>query len=215
MRMRISQEEFMGRPEIIKIGVMVLAISFCTFLFIPEIAKHYKKDNSSFEEAIDKVLKEEGGLSDDKDDKGGITKFGISQRFLQGLEGRKVKAQDIRNLTREDAVDIYKKFWWDKYEYGKIDYQPLADKILDISVNMGPFEAALLLEKACKIKRDAFPSSKLSLQLINYINALSEEEKKHILLDLKLLSINYYINIADRNRRQEKFLKGWIKRAEN
>ena len=53
---------------------------------------------SDFNKAVEKVLKFEGVLSNDKYDAGGLTKYGISKRMYPTL--------DIANLTQEQAKDI-------------------------------------------------------------------------------------------------------------
>ena len=50
---------------------------------------------------IEKVLKHEGGYVNDPTDLGGETNFGITKRFYPDV--------DIKNLTKEQAVEIYKR----------------------------------------------------------------------------------------------------------
>jgi len=50
------------------------------------------------------VLKREGGYVDDPTDRGGETKYGISKRSYPQL--------DIKNLTLEQALEIYRKDYW-------------------------------------------------------------------------------------------------------
>ena len=50
---------------------------------------------SKFDDIIDVVLKHEGGLVDDKDDPGGLTNLGLSQRAYPD--------DDIRGLSVERA----------------------------------------------------------------------------------------------------------------
>ena len=54
-----------------------------------------------FDEIIEKVLEHEGKYSNDSDDLGGETNFGITKRFYPDI--------DIKNLTKEEAIDIYYK----------------------------------------------------------------------------------------------------------
>jgi hypothetical protein len=54
-----------------------------------------------FNQAIENVLKNEGGYVNDPYDPGGETIFGISKRIYPHL--------DIKNITRNQAIDIYKK----------------------------------------------------------------------------------------------------------
>ena len=53
----------------------------------------------SFQDHIVDVLEHEGGFVDDPDDKGGMTKYGISKRSYPDV--------DIENLTKAEAVQIY------------------------------------------------------------------------------------------------------------
>ena len=54
-----------------------------------------------FNEAIEIVLKHEGGYVNDIDDPGGETMMGISKKAYPNL--------DIKNLTKEDVKNIYYK----------------------------------------------------------------------------------------------------------
>src|SRR5690606_2973445 len=68
--------------------------------------------NELFLHAVEVVLEHEGGYVHDPHDPGGETKFGISKRQYPDL--------DIANLTREQAIEIYRRDWWDKYGYGRL-----------------------------------------------------------------------------------------------
>jgi lysozyme family protein len=80
---------------------------------------------SEFQLAIPIVLENEGGLSEDKDDPGGTTNFGISQRSYPAL--------DIKNLTKEAATAIYLKDFW---KFGGVNDQRVGTKLFDSYVNL-------------------------------------------------------------------------------
>ncbi len=61
---------------------------------------------ADFDYAVDIVLRAEGGLSNHKNDRGGLTKYGISQKAHPDI--------DVANLTERQAVQIYKERYWDK-----------------------------------------------------------------------------------------------------
>lgn len=63
---------------------------------------------SIFDQAVAFVLAEkiEGGYVNDPRDPGGETKFGISKRSYP--------REDIKALTRDRAITIYKRDYWDK-----------------------------------------------------------------------------------------------------
>ncbi|RME80559.1 MAG: hypothetical protein D6771_09350, partial [Zetaproteobacteria bacterium] len=93
--------------------------------------------------AIRWVIAHEGGYANDPRDPGGETKYGISKRSYPDL--------DIAALTIEDAIAIYRRDWWDRY-----DYDALADaadaavavRTFDLAVNMGAHAAHALLQRA-------------------------------------------------------------------
>ena len=82
----------------------------------------------NFDIAFNRLMGHEGGYSNNPDDPGGETNWGISKRAYPDV--------DIKNLTREDAKVIYKKDYWDKVEG---DYLPLsiAFQLFDFAVNSG------------------------------------------------------------------------------
>ena len=81
---------------------------------------------------------EEGGYVNHADDPGKETNFGISSRTYPGLK--------IRELTLSDAVDIYRRDYWQPIQ-GVMFPDPLALVLLDTAVNMGPTAAILMLQK--------------------------------------------------------------------
>lgn len=94
---------------------------------------------SDFDKAIDFVLRWEGGLADHEADPGGLTNFGISQRSYPDL--------DIRNLTREQAIEIYRRDYWQASGADKLTW-PLALIHLDSAVNAGVAKAQQWLQKS-------------------------------------------------------------------
>ena len=96
-----------------------------------------------YKEIISQVLKHEGGYVNDPTDMGGETNFGITKRWYPDL--------DIKNLTKEDAIEIYKKDYWDRY---KLDEMPtnLQHIYFDMVVNMGARNAGKIMQKSCVAK---------------------------------------------------------------
>lgn len=71
-------------------------------------------------------------------DPGGETNFGITKRSYPNL--------DIKNLTKEEAIEIYRRDYW-KDEWEALGF-PMAACMLDTSVNMGPGRAKQFLAKS-------------------------------------------------------------------
>ncbi len=98
-----------------------------------------------FDKAVKFVLNEEGELVDDPNDPGGVTNFGISKRAYPDI--------DIHNLTKDQAITIYKKDYWDRYRCS--EFPPaLALLIFDCAVNQGGSTAIACLQRALGVTPD-------------------------------------------------------------
>lgn len=83
---------------------------------------------SSWERAIAFVLDQEGGYTTDPADPGGETNFGISKKAYPTL--------DIKNLTVDQAKDIYHKDYWNPCRCDNLPF-PIALAVFDMAVNQG------------------------------------------------------------------------------
>ena len=158
--------------------------------------------SDKFAKAIELILKHEGGYVNDPDDAGGETNYGISKRSYPHL--------NIKDLTREEAIEIYQKDWWERYRYNQIDSARLAAKVFDFAVNAGPSASHLHLQLAInkvsgtRLKVDGILGNKT----LDAVNNFPSWETGLLLREFKLQIIKYYADL-----RQEKFLRGWIYRA--
>ena len=183
---------------------------------------------ASFERAIPIILEHEGGYADNPADPGGATKYGVSLRYLQSelagdsdhdgrldgdLDGDgDVDADDIRALTVDRAITIYRSRWWDRYGYGRIDDDNAATKIFDVAVNMGAKRAHLLAQRA------AYSCGQIQLVDDGILGPLSVEAINTcwptvFLHRLCTLQAQFYRNLAIRKPQMEVFLNGWLQRA--
>lgn len=100
---------------------------------------------SHFERAVALVLEAEGVLSDDPRDRGGLTKYGISQRAYPAI--------DIRSLTRAQAIGIYRADYWNATRCDQLPW-PLALALFDCAVNQGQRTAIRLLQRSLGVRDD-------------------------------------------------------------
>lgn len=160
---------------------------------------------AKFELAIDKVLKHEGGYVNHPNDPGGETNFGITKRSYPYL--------DIRNLTREMAIKIYKQDWWDNYHYSCINDQFLATKIFDMAINMGAVQAHKLLQRAAN---QVYGGNILVVDGLigtNTLRLVNQLEPIKLLDVVRDIQASYYRNIVENNPKLKPFLRGWLNRA--
>jgi lysozyme family protein len=156
-----------------------------------------------FEHAVSFVLSHEGGYSDDADDDGGETKFGISKRSYPDI--------DINALTVEQAKAIYKRDFWEPQLYKDIKDVNLATKVFDLAVNMGSNWAHRLVQRALRATgQDILEDGILGPMTLAAIN---KADLTDLLAALKSEAAGYYRTLAATKPKRAKFLKGWLKRA--
>ncbi|HOY24101.1 MAG TPA: glycosyl hydrolase 108 family protein [Cellvibrio sp.] len=156
---------------------------------------------ANFNDAIVITLAKEGGakFTDVPNDRGGATKYGISQAAYPTL--------DIRNLTEQQARDIYKRDYWDRVRGDDIKSQIIAENIFDTAVNMGVRTTSRLVQNMLDIEPADGVIGSASLGVIN------QQAEKEFLAHFTLVKIGYYASICNKNRTQSKFLLGWVNRA--
>lgn len=178
---------------------------------------------SNFDAAVQVILKHEGGYVNNVNDSGGATNFGVSLRFLAehpdygdfNHDGV-VDAKDIRGMTVENAKDIYRHFWWEKYGYGNIEDQTIATKVFDFSVNMGASRAHKLLQQAIN---EAFGDKlvvdgMLGKASFGAINSRSGIDDQQLLINAYCEQAwKFYQGLIRNNAKLAVFQKGWKNRA--
>ena len=110
--------------------------------------------------AIDFMLSNEGGFIDNVSDSGGATNFGVSLRFLRELSEEKLRkygffksaellnSEDVKELTREQAILIYQNEFWNAGRYKYIKDQSVADYVFDMVVQHGEHQAVKIVQRA-------------------------------------------------------------------
>jgi hypothetical protein len=83
---------------------------------------------ATFDAVMEQVLADEGGYVNDPVDRGGETNFGISKGANPDV--------DVRNLTREKAIEIYRARYWDKINADALP-EDIRATAMDAAVNQG------------------------------------------------------------------------------
>lgn len=110
-----------------------------------------------FDLCFDRVVGHEGGLSLDRNDRGNWTSGKIGVGSLNGtkygISAMAYPHADIRNLTLQDAKDIYRRDYWNKC---RCDDLPKAIDYLvfDAAVNHGNSRSAKFLQTAVGVSAD-------------------------------------------------------------
>lgn len=153
-----------------------------------------------FEKIIRHTLKWEGGYVWDKDDSGGETKYGITKRQYPYL--------NIKNLTEDEAIEIYHQDYWKSY-HDAINSYKVAGRLFDISVNMGHENPNKMLQRAANsLGGNLIVDGIIGPLSLSAINRCDEEDlysEFYNLIKSRYERISHYGN----NR---KFLRGWMNR---
>ena len=99
----------------------------------------------TFDECFAKLIGHEGELSNHPADKGGMTKYGISQRAYPAL--------DIAALTLDTAKEIYRRDYWDRAQCDRL-HPDLAFQVFDGAVNSGIGNSIRWLQEASGVAVD-------------------------------------------------------------
>jgi lysozyme family protein len=173
---------------------------------------------SYFDIAIQTVLQDEGGFVNDPQDHGGATKYGISLRWLNSLNIAEIlhldqnnngviDVEDVQALTREQAVQLYHRYFWQLHQYERIHHQLIANKVFDFSVNAGSHTSHTALQWALRAtgQQDVIVDGFLGDHTIHAVNTT----------DFQILLASLRSEIASHYRllKQPHFEKGWLKRA--
>jgi lysozyme family protein len=179
---------------------------------------------STIELALPVIFKHEGLFVNNPNDPGGATKYGISLRFLKSLkdidhdgflEGDldhdgDVDLSDIKDMTMDQAANLYRVYFWDKYGYSRITDQILATKIFDLAVNMGSIQAHKLAQRACwalngyKCINDDGLLGNISIALLNALKPIAP---------IRSEADGFYRSLVVGKPAWQPNLNGWLARA--
>ena len=154
-----------------------------------------------FDEIIKIVIAHEGGYVNDELDLGGETKYGITKRWYPNV--------DIKNLTMDNAIDIYYRDYWQPSKAQNLP-EEIKPTYLDMCINMGKKQAVIVLQQAINsVKRKKIAvDGYIGPITIQYANKVSKRR-------LQAYRCKFYANVVQDKPKQERFYYGWFKRAIN
>ena len=161
-----------------------------------------------FERIFDYLLKVEGGYSNDKHDKGGKTKYGITEEDARefGYKG------DMQDLTKDFAKNIYLKKYYLGNKLDKVVNDKVALSICDWTVNSGKNgikNAQIAINQLTNANLDV--DGIIGNKTLEALNAADPEKFLEVYHNLQ--RIYYRSKVAD-DKTQENFLAGWLNRVQ-
>ena len=155
------------------------------------------------------ILKWEGGFVNDPLDKGGATNKGVTIAVWknQGYDkngDKKTDVADLKLITVEDATNIMKKNYWDRWKADQIKNQAIANTLVDWVWGSGVW-GIKIPQRILGVKDDGVVG-------IKTLEALNKQNPKEFLEKLYLARFNFIDGIVASNPSQKRFIKGWKNR---
>lgn len=168
---------------------------------------------------IDELIEREGDYVDHPADRGGPTRWGITEAVARrhGYTGA------ISRLPRERAALIYRMIYWESTRFDDVAKlaPKVAEELFDTGVNMGPTKAVEFLQRALNaLNRGAIDYPDVLLDgrigpatlgaLEGYLRRRGAEGEAVLVRALEALQGARYIALAEHRQSQEAFVYGWL-----
>lgn len=151
------------------------------------------KKEVTFEVAIERILSHEGGYVNHPNDPGGETKWGIAKRSYPN--------EDIKNMTRERAKELYEQDFWNPV-CKLIPDGAMRFQLLDAAVNHGMGNAVRFLQRAIGVADDGWFGAAST-------KAYLEMEQ----VDVHLLFVAERLEFWTKLKTFDSFGRGWTRRG--
>lgn len=171
------------------------------------------------DDLIHAVIDREGGYTNHPADRGGPTRWGVTEAVARAHGWR----GDMRDLPRGEAAAIYSRLYWLRPGLDLVaDRAPaIAAELFDTGVNMGPAVAVGFLQRALNaLNRGAsdYPDlavdgriGSATLAALNAFLATRGGLGEEVLLKAtEALQGERYVALAERRPANEAFLYGWL-----
>ena len=163
--------------------------------------------SDKFDNAWNLLMELEGGIVDNPDDPGGLTKWGISQRSHPDV--------DIVNLTEEGAKAIYKEGYWPPYMDHISDWGVSAE-LFEQLVNMRPKTAVKIWQTALNyLGAGLTVDGEFGPVTLRNINSYSRRMRIPLLKALNGVQFMHFFKLVEGTDWADTFARGWLRRIEH
>jgi lysozyme family protein len=155
----------------------------------------------NFQEALNVILKHEGGFVNHPSDPGGMTNLGVTKKVWEEWVGKTVDEKAMRALTPEVVSPMYRKRYWDAV---KADDLPdgLDYLMFDFAINAGPGRAIKTMQKAIGTNPDGVIGAKT-------MQALKDANQSELVAKFSAEKEAFYRSLPTFGT----FGKGWMRRV--
>ena len=168
----------------------------------------------------------EAGYVNDPDDSGAETNLGVTKaladQYKTTLKAKFGWNGNMRDLTYDMAFFIYKTHFWDKMKLDDVMKRSvfLADRLFDLGINAGKTVPVKNLQRYLNVMNnrqtywknidaDGAMGPKTLAALDAYIAKRGATGKDYLIDAMLDMQSTYYIELAERREKDEKFIYGW------
>lgn len=150
------------------------------------------------------IRKWEGGYSNNPNDSGGETMWGVTKSTYDSYRKKKgLPTRSVKLITESEWNEIFKTLYWDRAKADKIENQSLANLIVDCVWGSGGGYIKNI-QRTIGAEADGIIGSK-TLKILN-------DNPKCCFCKIWEARKTYFNNIALYNPKNKTFLKGWLNR---
>ena len=174
-------------------------------------------EDKKFCYAVEVTLEAEGIFSDDPQDSGGATIYGVSSKWYPEAYKCICNAPSVTEAIR-CTKEFYHIEFWLRLQCDKLDSKHIATEVFDTAVNVGKKYAVKFLQEAVnrlgtnlniKLLEDGI----IGVQTLMATNKLCITYELSLLLALNVIQGMYYFKLqSDSPEYAERFIRGWMKR---
>ena len=168
---------------------------------------------------IEELIDREGGFVDHPADRGGATRWGITEAVARAAG----YAGAMAAMPRGVAAGIYRRSYWERPGYaGVAERAPkLAAELFDTGVNMGPAVASGFLQRALNalnrggrdypdVAADGRIGPRTLAALDGYLAVRGRAGERVLLKAVEAMQGERYLRLAEARPANEAFLYGWL-----
>ena len=155
------------------------------------------------------IFQWEGGLADNKIDRGGKTNMGVTLDTWKSCGYDKdgdndIDENDLKLITKDDATNLLKKYYWKRCQADLIKSQGIANILVDWVWASGKW-GIIKTQELLGLVADGLVGAKTN-------NAINSQNEIELFEKIKQARIDFVENLVKNHPEQSIFKKGWINR---
>lgn len=162
------------------------------------------------DEALGYLLDEEGGWSDNPNDRGGKTMWGVTQAVYDDFRKRlkKLPTQSVAKMTKPECRELYDVLYWRAAGCDRLPW-PISYLAFDASVNSGPSRGVRWVQGGLGIPADGV----IGPQTMSVAKQAIDNGDSKAILAIVDQRVQFLAALVKRSPTQATFLLGWWRRT--